>query len=84
MKKFGWVCDRLVEDLVEGVGRIRYELTKKDFRVGVKCDDDQTHRLLNVGIERESPMVSILTPREDSMRTTLAQKRSQCQSLDLM
>ena len=47
MKKFGWgldllrICDGLGADLVEGIGRIRYELTQKDFRVEVKCVDDQ-------------------------------------------
>ena len=30
-----WIGDGLVADLVEGIGRIRYELTQKDFFVGV-------------------------------------------------
>ena len=60
MKKFGWasifsrICHGLVADLVGGIGRIRYELTQKDFFVRVKCVDDQTHQLLNVGNESES------------------------------
>ena len=57
MMKFGWasiftgICDGLDADLVEGIGRIRHELTQKDFYVGVKCVDDQAHHLRNVGIE---------------------------------
>mmetsp|Transcript_65899 Transcript_65899/g.174744 ORF Transcript_65899/g.174744 Transcript_65899/m.174744 type:complete len:435 (-) Transcript_65899:40-1344(-) len=51
---FLWICDGLVANLVKGIGRIRNQLTEKDFFVGVECVDDQAHQLLNVGIEGES------------------------------
>ena len=42
-----------VPDLVEGIRRIRNQLTEKDFLVGIEGVDDQAHQLLNVDIARE-------------------------------
>ena len=45
-----WICDRLVPDLVESIGRIRNQLAQTEFLTGVERVDDQGHQLLNVGI----------------------------------
>ena len=56
------IGDRLVPDLVEGIGRIRNQLAEKDFLVGVKSVDDQAHQLLNVSIEGEGLRHGSRTP----------------------
>mmetsp|Transcript_18093 Transcript_18093/g.30891 ORF Transcript_18093/g.30891 Transcript_18093/m.30891 type:complete len:540 (-) Transcript_18093:58-1677(-) len=45
--------DRVVPDLVEGVGGVGDELSQEDLLVGVEGVDDETHQLLDVGVEGE-------------------------------
>jgi hypothetical protein len=49
-----WLGDRVVSDLVKGIGGVGNELSKEDLLVGVESVDDQTHQLLNIGVEREN------------------------------
>jgi hypothetical protein len=49
-----WLGNRLVADLVEGVGGVGNELSEEDLLVGVESVDDKGHQLLDVGVEREN------------------------------
>jgi len=42
---------RFVSDLVEGVRGVGDEFSEEDFFVGVEGVDDESHQLLDVGIE---------------------------------
>jgi len=48
------VCERLVADLVNGIGRIGDELSQEDFFVGVERIDDQAQQLVDFGTEFEA------------------------------
>jgi len=45
------LSDRLVADLVEGIGGVGDKLSKEDLLVRVESVDDERHQLLDVGIE---------------------------------
>merc|ERR1719189_2843067 len=45
------VCDGLVANLVQRIRSIGDDLSQEDLFVGIEGVDDQTHELLNVGIE---------------------------------
>ena len=83
MMKFGWnpdllrMCDRIVADIVEGVGRIRLPLWS------ILCWWSNLSAVECRHWKRKSPIwLQYLTTRKESMTTKLAQKRSV--SLDLM
>ena len=48
-----WIVHGLVPDLVEGIEKIRNQLTEKDSLVGIEGVDDQALQLLNVDIARD-------------------------------
>ena len=47
------ICERLVSDLVQGIGGVRDQLTEEDFLVGVECVDDEGHELGNLSLKCE-------------------------------
>merc|ERR1712227_1117187 len=49
-----WLGDGAVSNLVESIRGVGNELSQEDLLVGVEGVDDQTHQLLDIGVEREN------------------------------
>lgn len=48
-----WVSEGFVSDFVEGIWGVGDEFSEENFFVGVEGVDDETHQLLDVGVEGE-------------------------------
>lgn len=52
--KLAWVCERLISDLVQGIGAVRDKLSQEDLLVRVDSVDNEAQKLGDLSLELES------------------------------
>jgi hypothetical protein len=51
--KLAWVCERLISDLVQGIGAVRDKLSQEDLLVRVDGVDNEAQKLGDLSLELE-------------------------------
>ena len=52
--KLAWVCERLISDLVQGIGAVGDKLSQEDLLVRVDGVDNEAQKLGDLSLELES------------------------------